>query len=89
MKLFFYITESYVLSYPSLPYHSAGDSTARIWTIGEGPCSANMQGILPNCAVLTHFKGKTPSKDVTTLDWNVSIYCIVLEYFVRSCFTYA
>lgn len=53
---------------------SSGDSTARIWTIPEGR-SGNMSHVAaPKPLVLKHFKGKTneKSKDVTTLDWNVS-----------------
>ncbi|XP_059631093.1 WD40 repeat-containing protein HOS15-like isoform X2 [Cornus florida] len=50
----------------------SGDSTARIWTIPDGPCSSNMQDGPLNAVVLKHFKGRTneKSKDVTTLDWN-------------------
>ncbi|XP_022844038.1 WD40 repeat-containing protein HOS15-like isoform X1 [Olea europaea var. sylvestris] len=57
----------------SLLASGSGDSTARIWTIAEGPCSSTMQDGPLNVVVLKHFKGKTneKSKDVTTLDWNV------------------
>ncbi|KAA8528484.1 hypothetical protein F0562_035839 [Nyssa sinensis] len=56
----------------SLLASGSGDSTARIWTIGDGPCSSSMQNGAVNVAVLKHFKGRTneKSKDVTTLDWN-------------------
>ncbi|VFQ90121.1 unnamed protein product [Cuscuta campestris] len=55
----------------SLLASGSGDSTARIWTIVDGPCSSRMQSE-PNAVVLKHFKGRTneKSKDVTTLDWN-------------------
>ncbi|KAF6176245.1 hypothetical protein GIB67_023536 [Kingdonia uniflora] len=50
----------------------SGDSTARIWTIADGPCSSNMQNGPRHVVILKHFKGKTSekSKDVTALDWN-------------------
>ncbi|XP_010271371.1 PREDICTED: F-box-like/WD repeat-containing protein TBL1XR1 [Nelumbo nucifera] len=56
----------------SLLASGSGDSTARIWTIPDGPCSSSMQNGPPNVLVLKHFKGRTneKSKDVTTLDWN-------------------
>ncbi|TVU07204.1 hypothetical protein EJB05_47248 [Eragrostis curvula] len=49
----------------------SGDSTARIWTIPDGPCGY-IQQATPVVHVLKHFKGRTneKSKDVTTLDWN-------------------
>lgn len=52
----------------------SGDSTARIWTIADGSCGSSMQNEPANVAVLKHFKGRAneKSKDVTTLDWNVS-----------------
>ncbi|XP_020698169.1 WD40 repeat-containing protein HOS15 [Dendrobium catenatum] len=54
----------------SLLASGSGDSTARIWTIPDGPCGSNM--LPPQVHVLKHFKGRTneKSKDVTTLDWN-------------------
>ncbi|KAG2570919.1 WD40 repeat-containing protein HOS15-like isoform X2 [Panicum virgatum] len=56
----------------SLLASGSGDSTARIWTIPDGPCGSNMQSSPPGVHVLKHFKGRTneKSKDVTTLDWN-------------------
>ncbi|KAK9053932.1 hypothetical protein SSX86_025007 [Deinandra increscens subsp. villosa] len=56
----------------SLLASGSGDSTARIWTIGDGPCSSNSQKEPLNVAVLKHYRGRTndKSKDVTTLDWN-------------------
>ncbi|KAM7514392.1 hypothetical protein LguiA_003975 [Lonicera macranthoides] len=56
----------------SLLASGSGDSTARIWTVGDGPCSSNMQNGPIKVSVLKHFKGRTneKSKDVTTLDWN-------------------
>nr|BAC84349.1 putative WD-40 repeat protein family [Oryza sativa Japonica Group]BAD30810.1 WD-40 repeat protein-like [Oryza sativa Japonica Group] len=50
----------------------SGDSTARIWTIPDGPCGSITQSSPPGVHVLKHFKGRTneKSKDVTTLDWN-------------------
>ncbi|PHT26320.1 hypothetical protein CQW23_34066 [Capsicum baccatum] len=51
----------------------SGDSTARIWTIGDGPCISHMQIGPVNVMVLKHFKGRTNEKckDVsTTLEWN-------------------
>jgi transducin (beta)-like 1 len=55
----------------SLLASGSGDSTARIWTIPDGPCGTVMHSS-PGVHVLKHFKGQTneKSKDVTTLDWN-------------------
>jgi hypothetical protein len=63
------------LSWAPLVSYSSGDSTARIWHIPEGPSGdAAAQAAAPKPLVLKHFRGKTneKSKDVTTLDWNVS-----------------
>lgn len=59
---------------------SSGDSTARIWTIADGPSGTSAQTSAPRPLVLKHFKGKTneKSKDVTTLDWNVSLVLLVM-----------
>ncbi|KAM0066624.1 putative transcription factor WD40-like family [Helianthus debilis subsp. tardiflorus] len=56
----------------SLLASGSGDSTARIWTVGDGPCSSNSQKGPLSVAVLKHYRGRTndKSKDVTTLDWN-------------------
>ncbi|KAF8377602.1 hypothetical protein HHK36_030984 [Tetracentron sinense] len=56
----------------SLLASGAGDATARIWTIADGPCCSSMQNERPNVLVLKHFKGRIneKTKDVTTLDWN-------------------
>ncbi|XP_006657641.1 WD40 repeat-containing protein HOS15 [Oryza brachyantha] len=56
----------------SLLASGSGDSTARIWTISDGPCGSIAQSSPPCVHVLKHFKGRTneKSKDVTTLDWN-------------------
>uniref|UniRef100_A0A0E0DB39 LisH domain-containing protein n=1 Tax=Oryza meridionalis TaxID=40149 RepID=A0A0E0DB39_9ORYZ len=56
----------------SLLASGSGDSTARIWTIPDGPCGSITQSSPPGVHVLKHFKGRTneKSKDVTTLDWN-------------------
>ena len=53
-------------------FSSSGDSTARIWNMNDNSNSAN-QLVLRHCIQ----KGGTevPSnKDVTSLDWNVSIF---------------
>ncbi|MFS7910271.1 putative transcription factor WD40-like family [Helianthus anomalus] len=56
----------------SLLASGSGDSTARIWTIRDGPCRSDAQNGPSNVAVLKHYRGRTndKSKDVTTLDWN-------------------
>ncbi|KAL3505093.1 hypothetical protein ACH5RR_034934 [Cinchona calisaya] len=56
----------------SLLASGSGDSTARIWSIGDGPSSSSTQSGPANVMVLKHFKSRTneKSKDVTTLDWN-------------------
>ncbi|MCD7470778.1 hypothetical protein HAX54_010888 [Datura stramonium] len=50
----------------------SGDSTARIWTIEDGPCNSTIQSGPSNVAVLKHLKSRSneKSKDVTTLDWS-------------------
>uniref|UniRef100_A0ACD5XVF4 Uncharacterized protein n=1 Tax=Avena sativa TaxID=4498 RepID=A0ACD5XVF4_AVESA len=55
----------------SLLASGSGDSTARIWTIPDGPCGS-IQPSPASVHVLKNFKGRTneKSKDVTTLDWN-------------------
>ena len=54
--------------------YRSGDSTARIWKIAEGTSRSVAQNGPFNVLVLNHVKGRTneKSKDVTTLDWNVS-----------------
>jgi transducin (beta)-like 1 len=44
--------------------------------IPDGPSGVAAQAAATRTLVLKHFKGKTneKSKDVTTLDWNVSIH---------------
>ncbi|KAJ7952800.1 F-box-like/WD repeat-containing protein [Quillaja saponaria] len=56
----------------SLLASGSGDSTARIWTIAQGPCISAVQNDPLNVVVLKHVRGRTneKSKDVTTLDWN-------------------
>ncbi|PWA53942.1 G-protein beta WD-40 repeat-containing protein [Artemisia annua] len=56
----------------SLLASGSGDSTARIWTLNDGPCSSNSQKGPYDVSVLKHYRGRTndKSKDVTTLDWN-------------------
>ena len=54
----------------------SGDATARIWTIGEGRCKSGSQNGPSNVLVLKHVRGSRTNernKDVTTLDWNVSL----------------
>ena len=65
--------------HPCISLSRSGDSTARIWTIADGSCGSGMQNELANVAVLKHFKGRAneKSKDVTTLDWNVSLYHVL------------
>jgi transducin (beta)-like 1 len=57
------------------PIFRSGDSSARIWTIVDGPSSSSAQNGSANVVVLKHFRGRTneKSKDVTTLDWSVSV----------------
>lgn len=56
----------------------SGDSTARIWSITDGTSKSSMQNGPANVVVLRHFKARTieKSKDVTTLDWNVSVFIL-------------
>lgn len=61
--------------------YRSGDSTARIWTIADGSCRSSVQNEPANVAVLKHFRGRAneKSRDVTTLDWNVSFSQFVVE----------
>ena len=63
----------------SLLASGSADSTARNWTIADGLCKSSAQNSPLNVLVLKHVKGKTneKSKDVTTLDWNVSSVIVV------------
>jgi len=55
----------------------SGDSTARIWTIAERTRKLDSKNDPSTVLVLQHIKGttneKSKDKDVTTLDWNVSL----------------
>lgn len=64
----------------------SGDSTARIWAIGDVACSSSMENGTSGVLVLKHFKGRAneKSKDVTTLDWNVSSYFHYFYTFSKS-----
>lgn len=70
----------------------SGDSTARIWTIADGTSRSGAHNGPLNVLVLKHVKGRMneKSKDVTTLDWNVSSAAIfrlkfstIIIYFLR------
>ncbi|TMW92845.1 hypothetical protein EJD97_012486 [Solanum chilense] len=56
----------------SLLASGSGDSTARIWTIGDGSGNSTMQRMPPNVMVLKHLDSRATEEnnDVTTLDWN-------------------
>ncbi|KAF3679175.1 F-box-like/WD repeat-containing protein TBL1XR1 [Capsicum annuum] len=56
----------------SLLATGSGDSTARIWTIGDGPCNSAIQSGPSNVVVLKHLKSRANEEimDVTTIDWN-------------------
>ena len=45
----------------------SGDATARLWRVPEG------NEAVPPPVVLSHLPNVNENKDVTTLDWNVSI----------------
>ena len=48
----------------------SGDSTSRIWDIGDGLCGEDSDAASSKPLVLKHFKSANEkSKDVTTLDW--------------------
>lgn len=51
----------------SLLASGSGDSTARIWTIPDGPRTSETHSGPPKALVLKHNK---QSMDVTVLDWN-------------------
>ena len=68
------------------PRFRSGDSTARIWNMNNNSNSAN-QLVLRHCIQ----KGGTevPSnKDVTSLDWNVSVHLTVKLQYNCSCFQF-
>lgn len=71
------------------PIFRSGDSSARIWTIVDGPSISSVQDGPLNVAVLKHFKGRTneKSKDVTTLDWNVSVCVMIMVDVLPSCYS--
>ncbi|PHT97313.1 hypothetical protein BC332_33761 [Capsicum chinense] len=50
--------ETLLKTVPFLQASRSGDSTARIWTIGDGPCNSHMQNGPVNVMVLKHFKGQ-------------------------------
>ncbi|CAN4115138.1 unnamed protein product [Withania somnifera] len=56
----------------SLLASGSGDSTARIWTIGDGSRNSTIQSRPLNVVVLKHLTSRPneSSRDVTTLDWN-------------------
>ncbi|XP_055825619.1 WD40 repeat-containing protein HOS15-like [Solanum dulcamara] len=56
----------------SLLASGSGDSTARIWTIGDGPCNSTIQRRPPNVLALKHLESQATEKHkgVMTLDWN-------------------
>ncbi|XP_071913354.1 WD40 repeat-containing protein HOS15 isoform X3 [Coffea arabica] len=57
----------------SLLASGSGDSTARIWRIGDGTNQSSSQNGPAGEIVLLHVKAKTneKSKDVTAIDWNI------------------
>lgn len=57
----------------------SGDSTARIWRVGEETNRSSSQNGSSNEIVLLHVKAKTneKSKDVTAIDWNVRFVIFV------------
>lgn len=59
----------------------SGDSTARIWPIPDGSSRSGLQNGALNVLVLKHVRGRTneKSKDVTTLDWNVSLVTLLYD----------
>lgn len=56
----------------------SGDSTVRIWSIAERINRSSIQSGPSNVLVLKHAKGKASdrNKDITTLDWNVSVIIV-------------
>ncbi|KAG2265209.1 hypothetical protein Bca52824_072288, partial [Brassica carinata] len=68
-----HVYNQFLFSYSIYMYNlqniGSGDTTARIWSIPEGPFKS---GRSISALILKHAKGKSneKSKDVTTLDWN-------------------
>ncbi|TMW94912.1 hypothetical protein EJD97_009621 [Solanum chilense] len=56
----------------SLLASASRDCTARIWTIGDGPCNSTIRRRAPNVLVLKSLESQTTETDdvVTTLNWN-------------------
>lgn len=50
----------------------SGDSTARIWNLSENSTSGSTQLVLRHC-IREGGQDVPSNKDVTSLDWNVSI----------------
>lgn len=69
-----------VLHYTFFHLFRSKDSTARIWTILDGPCGSKMQNGRQNEIMLEHCKGdmNQTTQDVTALDWNVSVIILVV-----------
>jgi transducin (beta)-like 1 len=54
----------------------SGDSTARIWNLSENSTSGSTQLVLRHC-IREGGQDVPSNKDVTSLDWNVSILFLV------------
>ncbi|KAG5580911.1 hypothetical protein H5410_051538 [Solanum commersonii] len=64
--------QSSLVSKLMLGFFLSGDSTTRIWTIGDGPCNSTIQRSPPNVLVLKHLESQATkkNKDATSLDSN-------------------
>lgn len=56
----------------------SGDSTARIWNLSENSTGGSTQLVLRHC-IREGGQDVPSNKDVTSLDWNVSVCVCALE----------
>ena len=58
----------------------SGDSTARIWNLSENSSGCSTQLVLRHC-IREGGQDVPSNKDVTSLDWNVSVcVCVCIDY---------
>lgn len=62
----------------SLASCRSGDSTARIWNLSENSTGGSTQLVLRHC-IREGGQDVPSNKDVTSLDWNVSVWAFDLD----------
>lgn len=61
-----------------LAWCRSGDSTARIWNLSENSTGGSTQLVLRHC-IREGGQDVPSNKDVTSLDWNVSVFDFDLD----------